>query len=438
MREEKKYLDEEWGGLPLPDQEKAWQKMQQLLDEDNKRRPLLPVWLQRYGGFALLLIGLGVAGSYWFTSDTDSIRTSTSTNKRSQPNDRNSSSTVRSEKQQPITLSEPHGTTDHEPASNTVISSLPKNSGNDTRTKSSSVKTIKSQAAKLTTSRSEKEFVDGSGNLSDTSQTNSGASSDRSRQIEAIAPVLPVIQQPIELKDSAARRASLPIASRAEQKAGKQNNSELAFSAGVGLQRAIAFNGQESTDYTYHGTRNVIADLIPSVYFRLQKQDWFVQAEFQYAVPQPVKQVTFSQKTVYSPANQNLNTEQFSIQKLYYHHLPFSINYYVLPAWSVGTGAMYSILAGAVTEQEITSKNVQTGTESVTRNLAPIKGYKDSFLYKSTTGVMLQTDYQWKRFSVGLRFIQNLQPFIKYTAPNGEVLDEKNKTLQAILRFRLF
>ena len=78
MREEKKYLDEEWGDLPLPDQEKAWQKMQHLLDEDNKRRPLLPVWLQRYGGFALVLIGLGVAGSYLFTSDTDSIRTSTS------------------------------------------------------------------------------------------------------------------------------------------------------------------------------------------------------------------------------------------------------------------------------------------------------------------------------------------------------------------------
>jgi hypothetical protein len=110
----------------------------------------------------------------------------------------------------------------------------------------------------------------------------------------------------------------------------------------------------------------------------------------------------------------------------------------VLENWSVGAGMMYNLLAGAVTEQEIESKNVQLGTTTISRNLAPVKGYKDSFLYKTTAGILLQTDYHWKRFSLGLRFTQHLQPFIKYTSPDGVVMDEKNKVLQAILRFRLF
>ena len=67
-----------------------------------------------------------------------------------------------------------------------------------------------------------------------------------------------------------------------------------------------------------------------------------------------------------------------------------------------------------------------------------MKGFKDSFLYKTTAGIILQTDYQVKRFSMGLRYTQNFLAFIRYTTPTGEVVEEKNKTLQAILRFRLF
>jgi hypothetical protein len=104
----------------------------------------------------------------------------------------------------------------------------------------------------------------------------------------------------------------------------------------------------------------------------------------------------------------------------------------------VGTGAVYNILAGAVTEQEVTSKNVQTGNESVSRSIAPVQGYKDSFLYKTTAGLLFQTDYHWKRFALGLRYTQNLEPFIKYTRPDGTILNERNRVLQAIIRFRLF
>jgi hypothetical protein len=210
------------------------------------------------------------------------------------------------------------------------------------------------------------------------------------------------------------------------------------FSAGIGLQQAIAISGQQSSGYNYNGKKGSLSDRIPAVYLRAQKGKWFAQAEFQYGVPQPVKPFSFSQKTSFDVSSLNVNKEQFNIQKLYYHQLPFSINYFVLPNWSIGTGGMYNILAGAVTEQNINRENVLTGDVSASRNVAPVKGYQDSFLYKTTAGIIFQTDYHWKRFALGLRFTQNLQPFIKYTKPDGQIVDERNKVLQAVLRFQLW
>ncbi|RYZ26631.1 MAG: hypothetical protein EOO10_15005 [Chitinophagaceae bacterium] len=262
---------------------------------------------------------------------------------------------------------------------------------------------------------------------------------EKQNNTESNTPAVAPKKDSVATKDTIATKIAEPIAVKEKKKKEKKEASEdLVFSAGIGLQQAIAFDGQQTSSYNYNGKRNAISDRIPSVYVRLQKQKWYVQAEFQYAAPQPVKQFVFSQKTRYSIASQDLSTEQYRIQKLYYHQLPLTVNYHLLPNLSVGTGVMYSRLAGAVTEQAITSKNVQTGNESVSRNITPIKGFKDSFLYKSTAGIVVQTDYHWNRFSMGLRFSKNLLSFIRYTTPNGAIMDEKNKTLQAILRFRLF
>ena len=94
--------------------------------------------------------------------------------------------------------------------------------------------------------------------------------------------------------------------------------------------------------------------------------------------------------------------------------------------------------SGAVAEQQIEDKNIFNGAGWSYSNPTTIKGYTDSFLYRATAGILLQTDYHWKRISLGLRYTRALQPFIKYTRPDGTVLDEKNQALQAVLRFRVF
>ena len=46
--------------LPLPDMEQSWEKMKQLLDQDdNNRRPVVPVFLKSCAGWGFLLLLAG-------------------------------------------------------------------------------------------------------------------------------------------------------------------------------------------------------------------------------------------------------------------------------------------------------------------------------------------------------------------------------------------
>ena len=117
--------------------------------------------------------------------------------------------------------------------------------------------------------------------------------------------------------------------------------------------------------------------------------------------------------------------------------MPLSFNYYVLPRLSVGAGGIYSRFYKAIIEQETETKNIQTGAETNSKQIIP-RGFTDSFFYKTQIHLLLEADYEWKRFSFGLRYTKDTQPFIKYTRPDGMVYQKKNQTVQFMLRYRLW
>ncbi|HVF97148.1 MAG TPA: hypothetical protein VM871_07505, partial [Flavisolibacter sp.] len=61
MSEKEPYTNDEWAGIPLPDGDAAWGKMELLLDKEDRRRAV-PFWFWRYAGLGLLFIGLTAAG----------------------------------------------------------------------------------------------------------------------------------------------------------------------------------------------------------------------------------------------------------------------------------------------------------------------------------------------------------------------------------------
>ncbi len=499
--------------MPLPDGEKAWQKMKGLLDKEDDRRRALPFWFWEYALVVLLLVGTA-AGGYWLLNrKTGEPDTGRSADKNTRP-----SIDVNEKKKRPHLSNDAKGTTErtttdlgpterpnHQPATpnGSTIAATNKSTPAEEKSKTGANKieeitpavakkeaaAVRHAIAKKTTPPVRKASLaattigfgkehsrkDNPPAIAITGKTKPPPDGNRvsasnngetkpARVIPITAnssvkqpatPIMPAATDSLKQlllktsvdssnrKDSASHskdttKAAEPLVAGNEaknKKARKKNG--LLFSAGAGLQQAIAFNGQQTSSYNLNGRQNRLSDKIPSVYLRLQKGRWFLQGEFFYNLPQAVEAFSFSQKTAYNVTASEVRTEIFTIQKLYYHQLPVSINYFLLPQWSVGAGGTYNRLAGAVTEQQTSLKNVATGSESVTTRVVPVKGFRDSFLYRSNAGLLLQSDYHWKRFCLGLRYTEGLQSFIKYTRPDGAVLDEKAQSLQVVLRFRI-
>lgn len=100
----------------------------------------------------------------------------------------------------------------------------------------------------------------------------------------------------IKAKDSVIKIISPPVVSNDDKKEDKKKKTPFVISAGVGLQQSIAVNSQQSSSFNYNGKKSSLSDHIPSVYLRLQKNKWVAQAEFQYALPQPVENFTSAKK----------------------------------------------------------------------------------------------------------------------------------------------
>ena len=219
----------------------------------------------------------------------------------------------------------------------------------------------------------------------------------------------------------------------------KMSNKGLLLSAGLSVQQHIPVGGKSIVGYNANGKQSFFADYLPGVYVRVEKRNkWYFQGEFNYSSPQPINEFAYTRKTILDSGFANFITKSQRLKKAYYHQLPVSFNYYIQPHWSVGVGGIYNILHRAVTEQQFTTKNISTQQEIISTLIVPIPSYTDSFLYKSQLQWMLQTEYQWKRFSFGVRYIRDVEPYIKFTHPTGELEERKNWSLQFILRFRLW
>jgi hypothetical protein len=448
MSEEKKYLDDQWDDLPIPGSEISWQKMELLLDKEEKRRRVIPFWFWRYAGVGLLLMGVVIGGWFLLYSKNKSTQKADSKQENIQQVNKKQKDVVAANPERRFAPQQKSSHSKEKAFENGTEQNEKVQKDITLQNRTAAIQHVHSKKKDNTDSRNKASQKRKPSIIKDERDDELLTGNDKSQQV--IITNNNIVQKQVDSlkeatikikKDSIPVKDSisvLPVVATDAKKEGRKKRPAFIWSAGVGLQQSIAFNGQQSSSYNYRGNRSALADHIPSVYLRLQRGKWFAQAEVNYSVPQPVEHFSFSQITRYDAAAFTLNTERFFIQKLYYHQLPFSINYSILPNWSVGAGGMYNLLAGAVTEQELLRRNVLTGAEATTKSLVPVKGYKDSFLYKSTAGILVQTDYQWKRLSVGLRYQKNLQPYIKYTKPSGEILDEKNSALQAILRFQLW
>lgn len=210
---------------------------------------------------------------------------------------------------------------------------------------------------------------------------------------------------------------------------------EIFFTAGLGLNQQVPVAGQKAVPYGGQGRTWSVADYVPSVYFRLNKKGkWFIQAGFRYGAPQYNKPLVYAERTD-TAGGVRLSTSK-RLQKTYYHQLPVGLHYYILPEWSMGAGIVWNRFRKSVYEEVITDLNASSDS-IVSKQVFSGTDPRSEGLSKSYFQGLLETQYQWKRFSFGARYNFGLQPYIRFTLPNEPERKERNQSLQIFIRYEL-
>ena len=443
-------MDQQFDDLPLPDENASWQKMKEMLDSDNDDGPIVPPVLLRscLGWSILLLVGLTVTWlmvrpEQWWNETTRPKQSSSSTDVQKLKNnkeiekrtDRSSKPLIKKQTKEVLDKFRKQKHFSIQPSTNYL------NEGNNSIRAILKNKPAK-PAAKVRTAENEglnQKLPNTIPNNHLNKNNEKQITKQGNKTINSDTLTIANQQQSSVPKDSVKPGFIFQPTDSSIQKKTKSSEKKLIVSAGVGLQQQIPIAGQTTVPYSYYGRESSLADYIPSVFVTIQKQKkWFVMGEFRYGAAQSVKEFSYNQNTSFDSSSQNVTMTTMRLKKTYYHQLPFSFNYYLLTNLSVGVGGMYSRFHGAVTEKETDTWNVQTQTSTNFKEIIHIKHFTDSFLYKTQVHVLVQADYQWKRFSFGLRYTKDIQPYIKYTKPDGTIDEEKNQSLQLMIRYRIW
>lgn len=487
MREHSRYeeMDQQFNDLPMQDEETSWQKMKEMLDDDDDNIVPPPVFLKSCLGWGILLLaGLTIAWlivrpEKWWAEARRTNQTS-STNKaekkvvngnpventakpRQDVGEQNTEEKTHS--LQPVT--ETDGTEVVTKSRPTEAISKIKTEEDQQKEKNIAIDKFSVSNQKLVVKRKQNNVLKIQKNglskeLEQPIKTNKEATEKiETRNIDhplsnqpqdktatdintneknnkETDTVITLTSKPPVISDSIKTNADQPKDSL-DRKTVKPKQKKLVLAAGIGEQQLIPIAGQTTVPYSRYGRKSSLADYVPSVLVQLQKErKWFVQTEFRYGAAQSVKELSYNQNTKYDAVSSNVTTTTMRLKKTYYHQLPASFNYFLVSNLSIGVGGIYSHFYGAITEKEITTFNTQTQAVSSIKQIIPVKHFTDSFLYKTQVHALLQADYHWKKFSFGLRYTKDIQPYIKYTKPDGTVDEEKNQSLQFIIRYRLW
>jgi hypothetical protein len=215
-------------------------------------------------------------------------------------------------------------------------------------------------------------------------------------------------------------------------------SEKIFYSAGMGLQQHIPIDGQELVAYSSLGRNNLLADYIPSVYFQANNPEkWFANIGFRYGAPQYNKEFTYNEHIAYDSSSQSNIITSLILKKSFYHQVPVSFNYHILPNWSAGIGVVWNKFYGAVADKEISKITGQTDS-LVSKKMISFKSDSTSSFSKSYFQALFQTEYSWKRFYFGIRYTLGLQPYIQFALPRSAEQKVRNRWLQVFICYDIW
>lgn len=219
----------------------------------------------------------------------------------------------------------------------------------------------------------------------------------------------------------------------------RSDNRDRKFALGLSLPLAFPLADQQALGYNFRGGSNTVSDYIPSPHaqYHLNKRTFF-QTELQVVAPQYIRPILMYQEKVNLSSNAYLYNSVYA-RKLYYFNLPVSVYHSPLPNFFLGTGLQFSSLMSGVAMYE--NKKVYNNQETVL-NQSFNRMSHDSLTNRMTANeirLLLDVNYYWQRFTVGLRYNQAFGNYTSFRLDNttGYTYD-KNKALFFYLRYNIW
>jgi len=456
-------LAQQWDNLPLPDENMAWADMKRRLEEDDDDS-LIPFWLRGCGLCGLLFVVLSGIG--WWT-----LRQPKNENKKEQAVIQQEAGSKKDGKKDttPLVINKPREQSNADKSftgkrndndsipvnrqiqKNEIIAGNTKRAINKTKieeafsTQGSLKSTSKIKEGKQLIDKDSVSVTPGSELKAESNNpepeiktSNPGVIVNNSSDSIADAKNTDSIRS--DLKDSVKKKDPEQTVKDNILKTDSSKQRSISFSAGIAIHQLLPVDGQKLTPYNSQGRKGSLADYIPAIFVRMYKNDkWFLQSEFRYGAPQYTREIVYQQKGVLDTFGTTNTITSAKLKKTFYHQLPVSFNYFVLPDWSIGGGFVWNKFKGAISEQDVVQRTVSTGIDTVlSKGVILNSKNADSNFARSYFQALVETQYRWKRFSLGARYSFGLQPYLKFTLPGGRQQSERNRSLQVFLRYELW
>jgi hypothetical protein len=222
---------------------------------------------------------------------------------------------------------------------------------------------------------------------------------------------------------------------------GTGENKNMVF--GLSLPLAFPLSDQKVVAYNFSGGNNTALDYLPAPHFQYHfNQKSFLQAELQVVSPQFIQPVLVAQSKYELPSTNNYRyvTNSVFARKLYYFNLPIGLHYSPFKNFYLGSGIQFSSLLSGIALHESRGYNSLNRDSLISQNYAKFKSDTiSSRLNGNEFRVMLDANYYWRRFTVGLRYNQALSNYINIqVTPSSSYFTDKNKSMQFYLRYNLW
>lgn len=241
-------------------------------------------------------------------------------------------------------------------------------------------------------------------------------------------------------KRSPQTRLIVSAKNQAPKKAPRKSDfRDRKFAIGLSLPLAFPLADQQALGYNFRGGPNTVSDYLPSPHmqYHLNKRTFF-QTELQVVAPQFIRPILIYQEKNMMSGNAWLYNSVYA-RKLYYFNLPVSVYHSPLPNFFLGTGLQFSSLMSGVAMYE--DKKVYGNQETIlSQSFNRIN--HDSLTNRMSASeirLLLDVNYYWQRFTVGLRYNQAFGNYASFRLNNttGYTYD-KNKALFFYLRYNIW